>query len=77
MSIEKQIFDYLKEHSHSSVRDIASASGIEEIKVLHIINKLCKKGYVSMNSPVPLSPNNDCSNYYSAAKLTFEENDIV
>ena len=76
MNLKERIFDYLKEHSHSTIQDVSKALGVDDMSVLREINIMSKKGYVFMNTPVPLSDFNRNSNYYSVSKTEFNIKDF-
>ena len=68
--MKKKIYDYVCNHSHSSIHEIASALDMQELEALRIVHILMKAGYVRMDSPVPISSTNSDSCYYSATGKT-------
>lgn len=63
---KREVYDYIKSHSHVSVQKIVQGTHIEEIEVLDAVNELMRGSFITMDPPEPLSETNDCSCYYTA-----------
>ena len=70
--MKKLVYDYIKEYNHVSIHDIASEIKKEEIEILKTVLILEKEGYIKMDTPVPLSIDNDESCYYSITNKKYE-----
>ena len=68
--MKKRVYDYICNHSHSSIHEIASALDMQELEALRIVHILMKEGHVRMDSPVPISSTNSDSCYYSVTGKT-------
>ena len=68
--MKKKIYDYVRNDSHSSIHEIASALDMQELEALRIVHILMKDRYVRMDSPVPISSTKRHSCYYSATGKT-------
>ena len=71
--MKTKIMNYIKDHAHSDVHEIASNIGANELETLKTINQLCKAGFIKQDYPIPLSENNHNSVYYTATGKVFVE----
>ncbi len=67
MNRSREIYKYLKSHSHSSVHEIAKATRFGELEVLRRLNRLCDRRLVNMDYSPSLDSKNNCSCFYSVA----------
>lgn len=71
--MKKEIYEFIHSNPHVSIHKVADCLNLKEIDVFETINELCNENYVQMDTPVPLSLNNDESSYYSATGKMFRE----
>lgn len=65
--MKKQVYDYIRNHQHTNLHDIAKTLRAAELDVHIAIDTLLNEGYIRIDSSVPLSGTNDSSCYYSVS----------
>ena len=71
--MEKRILDYITAHPHSSANAVAQTLDLPGLSVLKVIHELKGRSYLKLDTPAPLSPTNDSSNYFSATGKHFSK----
>ena len=73
--MKRKVFEYIESHPYSSVNDVAESLNLPGLEVQKAIRELKKESYLKLHSPVPLSPDTKCSNYYSATGKPFPKDE--
>lgn len=74
--MKRKVFEYIEAHPYSSANDVAESLDLPGLEVQKAIRELKNDSYIKLHSPVPLSPDNKCSNYYSVTGKPFPKNEI-
>ncbi len=72
--MKKKIYDFMCGKHNLSIYEISASLGIDEIKVLSVINEFLNDGIVRLGKIVPIDINNDESCYYTLTGKSYKEN---
>ena len=73
--MKKKVYNFIKSHPHSSANKVAVSLNLPGLDVLKTIHELMKESFLKMDSPIPLSPGNDNSNYYTVTGKPYPEDE--
>jgi len=75
--MKKKVYEFIKTHPHSSANKVAASLDLPGLDVLKVILELTKDSYLKLDSPVPISRDNDCSNYYTATGKPYPKDEVT